>query len=427
MRKLLIKNGLIINPANSFEEIADLLIENGIVSSIAKEINDPHAQIINAKGYIVCPGLIDIHAHFREPGQTHKEDIISGSKAAAAGGFTSVLLMANTNPKTDSVQRLKNIQKKAELACINIYQESALTYDFKDMLVDMEALSKNGAIGFTNDGVPVMNTSLLRKAMIKAKELDTIIALHEEDNSLISNHGINESDVAKSLSLIGAPRVAEDVMVARDCMLALDTGAKIDIQHISSGVSVDFVRYIKSLGANVIAEATPHHFTLTEDDVKKYSTLAKMNPPLRTHEDREKIIQGLIDDTIEIIATDHAPHTKEEKETEFSKAPSGIIGLETALSLSVDQLVNTGRLSMSHMLSKLTINPSKHYKLDRGDISHGKVADICIFNPNEEYVVTDKFYSKSSNSPFINWKLPAKIKYTICSGKIVYSDSDLNK
>lgn len=423
MNKILIKNGLIINPATKFEKISDLLIEDGIVKEISTEISPcDQTQIIDAKGCVVSPGLIDIHVHFRDPGFTHKEDLFTGSMAAAAGGFTSVLLMANTNPKVDSVKTLEYIKEKAKDCPINIFQEAALTHDFKDKLVDMKSLKDSGAVGFTNDGVPVMSTKILREAMKIAKDLDVIIALHEEDNSLITTHGVNDGPVAEKLGLVGAPKAAEDLMVARDAMLALETGACIDIQHISSGNSVDFIRYAKSIGVKILAEATPHHFTLTEEDVLKYSSLAKMNPPLRTADDREKIIQSLIDDTIEVIATDHAPHTDEEKNVEFKKAPSGIIGLETALALSVSQLVKTNRLSMSHMLSKLTINPSNYYKLDRGDISVGKVADICIFNPDEEYTV-EKFHSKSSNSPFIGWKLFGKVKYTLCGGKIVYKEN----
>lgn len=423
MNKILIKNGLIINPATKFEKISDLLIEDGIVKEISTEISPcDQTQIIDAKGCVVSPGLIDIHVHFRDPGFTHKEDLFTGSMAAAAGGFTSVLLMANTNPKVDSVKTLEYIKEKAKDCPINIFQEAALTHDFKDKLVDMKSLKDSGAVGFTNDGVPVMSTKILREAMKIAKDLDVIIALHEEDNSLITTHGVNDGPVAEKLGLVGAPKAAEDLMVARDAMLALETGACIDIQHISSGNSVDFIRYAKSIGVKILAEATPHHFTLTEEDVLKYSSLAKMNPPLRTADDREKIIQGLIDDTIEVIATDHAPHTDEEKNVEFKKAPSGIIGLETALALSVSQLVKTNRLSISHMLSKLTINPSNYYKLDRGDISVGKVADICIFNPDEEYTV-EKFHSKSSNSPFIGWKLFGKVKYTLCGGKIVYKEN----
>lgn len=401
----------------------DILIEDDTVKRIEKNIqlNNEDFHLIDAKNCIVSPGLIDIHVHFRDPGLTHKEDIMSGAKSAAAGGYTTVLLMANTNPKIDNIKSLQYVQEKAKKAPINILQEAALTIDFKDELVDMDALHKAGAAGFTNDGVAVMNTNILRKAMIKAKELGTIIALHEEDNKLIGLHGINEGSVSNSLGLKGAPRVSEDVMVARDCMLALETGATIDIQHISSKNAVDMVQYAKSKGANVIAEVTPHHFTLTEDAVLEHSTLAKMNPPLRTYEDRERIISALADGTIDIIATDHAPHTPEEKSVEFSKAPSGIIGLETALSLTITELVRKNRLSLSQALSKLTSNPSTLYKLNKGDISEGKIADICIFNPNESYVV-DKFYSKSSNSPFIGQKLFGKVKYTICSGKVVYSD-----
>ena len=423
MTKLLIKNGRIINPASNLDEHMDILIEDDKVKRIEKNIqlDNEDFKLIDAKDCIVSPGLIDIHVHFRDPGLTHKEDIMSGSKSAAAGGYTTVLLMANTNPKIDNIKSLQYVQEKAKKAPINILQEAALTIDFKDELVDMDALHKAGAVGFTNDGVAVMNTNVLRKAMIKAKELGTIIALHEEDNKLIGLHGINEGSVSNSLGLKGAPRVSEDVMVARDCMLALETGATIDIQHISSKNAVDMVQYAKSKGANVIAEVTPHHFTLTEDAVLEHSTLAKMNPPLRTYEDRERIISALADGTIDIIATDHAPHTPEEKSVEFSKAPSGIIGLETALSLTITELVRKNRLSLSQALSKLTSNPSTLYKLNKGDISEGKIADICIFNPDESYVV-DKFYSKSSNSPFIGQKLFGKVKYTICSGKVVYSD-----
>lgn len=422
MSKILIKNGRVINPATNYDAISDILIIDDKVSLIEKNIVPKEEYInIDASGFIVSPGLIDTHVHFRDPGFTHKEDLITGSKAAAAGGFTSVLLMANTNPKIDSVKNLDYIIEKSRKVDINIFQEAALTYDFKDILVDMESLKSAGAAGFTNDGVPVMNTGLLREAMIKAKELGTIIALHEEDNSLIAEHGINSGNVSKSLGLIGAPRSAEDVMVARDCMLALETGATINIQHVSSGNSVDFIRYAKSIGVNVIAEATPHHFTLTEDAILDHLTLAKMNPPLRTDVDRKKILEGLVDDTIEIIATDHAPHTISEKSVEFTKAPSGIIGLETALSLSITELVKKKILSMPHMLSKLTINPSKYYNLDRGDISEGKIADLCIFDPDEVVVYND-FKSKSSNSPFIGRELYGKIKYTICSGKIIYMD-----
>lgn len=422
MNKVLIKNGKLINPATNFEGIVDISIQDGLIKEISPSISSDYFEyddIIDAKGMIVSPGLIDIHSHFRDPGFTQKEDLVSGAHTAAAGGYTTVILMANTNPKIDSIESLAYIQEKAKDCPINILQEAALTIDFKDRLVDMDLLHKAGATGFTNDGVPVMNTKTLRDAMLKAAQLDTVIALHEEDNSLIDNHGINAGPIADKLGLKGAPRVSEDIMVARDCMLALETGACIDIQHISSGNAVDFIRYAKSIGVKVFAEATPHHFTLTEDDVLEYGVLAKMNPPLRSAEDRERIIAGLIDDTIEIIATDHAPHTADEKNVDFTKAPSGIIGLETALPLAVTELVMKNRLSMIHMLSKFTSNPARYYKLNKGNIQVGKPADVCIFDPNQEYIV-EGFKSKSSNSPFLGRSLYGKVKYTIVGGNIVY-------
>lgn len=418
---ILIKNGKLVDPKSNTEDYLDIIIKDDKIYKIGKFEDDRNFEnVIDATDCIVSPGLIDVHVHFRDPGFTHKEDIETGSLSASRGGFTTVVCMANTNPIVDNEQTLDYILNKAKKSPINVLQTCAITKDFKGKeLVDMEYLLKKGAIGFTDDGLPIMDSDVVYDAMKKAKELGVTLSFHEEDPSLITTPGINEGIISKEFGLIGASSVAEDVMVARDCMLAIKTGCKINIQHISSKVSVEVVRMAKKLGGNIFAEATPHHFSMTEEDVLKYKTYAKMNPPLRTSEDKEAIIEALKDDTIEIIATDHAPHTFDEKNVLFQKAPSGIIGLETALSLGITNLVKNGHLSIMKFIEKMTINPARLYNLDSGYIKEGSSADIVIFNPDEE-VIYDKFLSKSSNTPFINQKLFGKVKYTICKGKIVY-------
>lgn len=418
---ILIKNGKLVDPKSNTEDYLDIIIKDDKIYKIGKFEDDRNFEnVIDATDCIVSPGLIDVHVHFRDPGFTHKEDIETGSLSASRGGFTTVVCMANTNPIVDNEQTLDYILNKAKKSPINVLQTCAITKDFKGKeLVDMEYLLKKGAIGFTDDGLPIMDSDVVYDAMKKAKELGVTLSFHEEDPSLITTPGINEGIISKEFGLIGASSVAEDVMVARDCMLAIKTGCKINIQHISSKVSVEVVRMAKKLGGNIFAEATPHHFSMTEEDVLKYKTYAKMNPPLRTSEDKEAIIEALKDDTIEIIATDHAPHTFDEKNVLFQKAPSGIIGLETALSLGITNLVKNGYLSIMKLIEKMTINPARLYNLDSGYIKEGSSADIVIFNPDEE-VIYDKFLSKSSNTPFINQKLFGKVKYTICKGKIVY-------
>lgn len=420
---ILIKNGRVIDPKSKRDEVLDIIIKGDKIFKIGKfEPTNEYKKIIDASNSIVSPGLIDVHVHFRDPGFTHKEDIKTGSMSAAKGGFTTVVCMANTNPIVDNKEILEYIKEKAKSSPINVLQSCAITKGFKgEELVDMKALKECGAVGFTDDGLPIMDSDVIYKAMLKAKELDVVLSFHEEDPSLITVAGINEGEISKKLGISGASNIAEDVMVARDCMIAIKTGAKVNIQHISSGVAVETVRMAKKLGANVYAEATPHHFSLTEEDVLTYGTNAKMNPPLRTEFDKNKIIEGLKDDTIEIIATDHAPHTYNEKNVEFAKAPSGIVGLETALALGITNLVKKGHLSMIKLLEKMTINPAKLYNLDCGYIKEGAVADLVIFNEDEIYKVND-FASKSSNSPFIGHKLYGKVNYTICRGNIVYED-----
>ena len=421
---ILIKNGRLIDPLSKRDEIVDILIEDGKIKKIGKiESNKKYGKIIDAKGYVVSPGLIDLHVHFRDPGFTYKEDILSGAKSAARGGFTTVVCMANTKPVIDNIETLQYVNEKSKEAVINVCHVASVTKSFRGKeLTNFEELLENGAVGFSDDGLPIMDTNMLYEAMKKAKELDVPISLHEEDSNFIETAGINDSEIAKRLGLKGGAKTcAENIMVARDCMVALETGAKVSIQHISSGVAVNTIRFAKSLGANVYAEAAPHHFTLTEEDVLKYKSLAKMNPPLRTQKDRQAIIEGLKDNTIEIIATDHAPHNIEEKNREFAACPSGIIGLETSLALGITSLVKENHLSLISLLEKMTINPAKLYNFDRGYIKEGAIADLVIFDENEKWIVT-AFDSKSSNSPFIGWELTGKVKYTISEGKIVYTD-----
>lgn len=420
---LLIQNARVMDPKTNTDKVADVLVEDGKIKEIGIVPVTDEMEIIDANGLILAPGFIDVHVHFRDPGQTRKEDLVTGSKAAAAGGFTTVICMANTIPKVDNVDTLTDILERAKELPIHVLQASAVTKNFNGRdLVDMEAMKEAGAVGFTDDGLPIMNAGVLKKAMEEAKRLNVPISLHEEDSSLVIKAGINKGKVSEELQFGGAPAVAEDTMVARDCMIALATGASVDIQHISSKNAVEMVRQAKAMGANVVAEATPHHFTLTEDAVKKYGTMCKMNPPVRTEDDRQAIIRGLQDGTIEIIATDHAPHTTEEKEAGIEKSPSGIIGLETALSLGITSLVKEGHLTMMKLLEKMTINPANLYHLDAGYIAVGKEADFVLFDENENYVVGDTFASKSCNTPFIGWELTGKVKYTICNGKVVYTD-----
>lgn len=420
---ILIKNGRVMDPESKTDERADILIDGDIIRKIGKNIDiEGSIEIIDAEGMIVCPGLIDVHVHFRDPGLTYKEDISTGSKAAARGGFTTVVCMANTKPPADNAETLEYIISEAKKSDINVLQTAAVTEGLSGIqLVDMENLKQCGAVGFTDDGFPIMDSDLVLRAMETAKKLNVPISLHEEDPSLVYNPGVNEGNAAEKLGIRGASRLAEDVMVARDCIIALETGARINIQHVSSGGSVDIIRYAKSKGADIFAEASPHHFTLTEEDVLKYKNNAKMNPPLRTEKDRMKIIEGLRDETIDIIATDHAPHSKEEKEKDFEKAPSGIIGLETALALGITTLVKNNYLTIMELLKKMTVNPAKLYGLNSGRVKEGANADLLVFHPDEMWVV-DEFYSKSCNSPFIGWELSGKVKFTICRGKIVYTD-----
>ena len=444
---LIIKNARVIDPASGFDEKAHILADAGKVVSIllacensiermdeASLIQEKEAQVIDAEGLIAAPGLIDVHVHFRDPGQTEKEDIMTGAAAAAAGGYTTVICMANTVPPIDTPERLAANLEKGSQTGIHVLQASTITKGMAgEELADLAALKEAGAACFTDDGKPLMNTELVLAAMRKAKELGMVLSFHEEDPRMITQQGINEGVAAMMLGLGSAPARSEAIMVQRDARFAQAAGARIDIQHVSSGLSVNIIRNAKAEGVDIWAEATPHHFSLTEEAVAKFGPNARMNPPLRSEIDRQAIIQGLKDGTIAMIATDHAPHTKEEKERPFQDAPSGIIGLETALALGITNLVEPEHLTMPELLAKMTCNPAACFSLDAGceeapekaagHLIEGGPADIVLFDPEEKWTVGETFVSKASNSPFVGAELTGKVKYTICSGKIVYQDA----
>ena len=431
---LLIKNGRIMDPATETEGVFDILIDGekivriglcGSLDEIAREsasmmeAGEEYTEI-DAGGCIVAPGLVDGHVHFRDPGFTYKEDIETGARAAARGGFTSVIMMGNTNPHMDNVDTIKDVLERGSKTGINVYTCGNVTMNMEGKeLVPMEELKEAGAVLFTDDGKPIMDAALMERACVKAAGLERVISLHEEDPSYISENGINAGEVAAELGLTGSPREAEISMVKRDIEIARKTGATIVVQHISAAESVELIRQARREWVKVFAEATPHHFTLTEDAVRKHGTLAKMNPPLRLESDRQAIIEGLRDGTIDMIATDHAPHSNEEKGKSFKEAPSGITGLETSLALGIRELVKPGYLSLMELLSSMSAKPAALYGLEAGAIRIGDNADLIIFNPDEEWVF-DKSLSKASNTPFLGERLPGKIFFTICRGQIVY-------
>lgn len=419
---MVIKNGLIINPGTHTSYKADLRIQNGIIDEISPDIPATSSdECLDAESLTIAPGLIDTHVHFRDPGFLHKETLHTGALAAAKGGFTSVICMANTSPAVDSVPVLQDILERSKNEKIRIFQTGTVSHGLKgESLTDMPKLKEAGACGFTDDGIPVTDAALCYQAMQAAAALDVPISLHEEDPAFIQNNGINHGNVSARMGLYGSPAIAEESLVARDCMLALRTGAHVVIQHISSKYSVELVRTFKNLGAHIHAEATPHHFSLTEDAVLSHGTLAKMNPPLRTETDRQAIIQGLADGTIDIIATDHAPHSAAEKEKPFPDAPSGIIGLETSLALGITSLVREGHLSLTELLEKMTVNPARLYHLPYGEIEKGRPADLLVFNPEERWIPKE-YLSLSSNSPFTGRELYGKVRYTICCGRLAYA------
>lgn len=413
---ILIHGGCVIDPENKSQRVADVVIEDGKIKGIGVFDNDgTYDQVIEASGLVVAPGLVDVHVHFRDPGLTYKEDIHTGAGAAAAGGFTTVVCMANTKPPVDSLKTLNHVIEEGKKTGIHVLAASAVTVGMKgEELVDMKALHEAGAAGFTDDGIPLMDEELLERAMRQAAVMNVPISLHEEDPSYIKENGINHGAVSDKLGIYGSPARAEETLIQRDILFALRTGAKVNIQHISSAGGVDMVRQAKRMGGAVWAEVTPHHFTLTEEAVLRYGTLAKMNPPLRTEEDRQALIRGLQDGTIDMIATDHAPHSAEEKSRGLEKSLMGVVGLETAFPVLYTKLVKPGILPLSKLVALLSDNPRRRFGLPQKQ-------DYSLWDLEETYTIDPtQFASMGKATPFAGMQVWGKCKMTIVEGEIVW-------
>ena len=420
--KTLLKNGTLIDYKTKTNEKKDILIENDKIIKIEKEINEKAEKIIDCTNLNIIPGMIDMHCHLREPGFEHKETIKTGSESAVAGGFTTICPMPNTKPTPDSAIILQKIIEEAKKVNLcNILPYASVTKGEKgEELVDFKELKKAGAIAFSDDGMPVVNSKMMREAILEADKLGTFVASHCEEKSVAAG-AINSGKVAEQLEVEGVLPEAEEIMAAREIVIAETNHVRAHICHISTKTTKDMVRDAKKRGVKIICETCPHYFTFTVEEVLKSGVNAKMNPPLREEKDRQAIIEGLKEGTIDAIITDHAPHAEEEKNKGLKEAPNGIIGFETALSAEIMNLIDTGDLDYLDLVRLTSCQPAQLLKIDRGSIEVGKVADITIFDPNEEYTYTkEMIVSKSKNSPFIGKKLKGRVQYTIVGGRVVY-------
>lgn len=428
--RILIKNGRLIDPATGVDETTDLLIEGDRIAALGAGRGGA-ATVIDAGGLIVAPGLIDIHVHFREPGQEEKECIATGARAAAAGGFTAVAPMANTKPPTEGRAGVAFVNARAKGAAVRIYPVATVTKGMAgEHLAEMAEAADEGAVAFSDDGKPLMHAGLMRRAISYAGMLGKPLLLHEEDLGLTDGGVMNEGETATRLGLPGMPREAEAAMIARDCLLANPkingVRGRIHVQHVSVREALPILKAAKADGVPVTCEVAPHHFTLTDAAVGAYDTNAKMSPPLRTAADVDALIAALIDGTIDCIATDHAPHTLEEKERTFSEAPFGIVGLETALGLSWSALVASGRMTPMRLIALLSANPARVLGLPGGRIAPGEPADLTLIDPKAEWVVDpDRFYSRGRNTPYAGAQLLARAAMTIVGGRIVMRDGEV--
>lgn len=420
--KLLIRGGRVIDPVGGMDAQMDILIENGKVSHMAANLDAPQVQVLDAAGLVVSAGLVDMHVHLRDPGLTHKETIPTGRAAAAAGGFTAVACMPNTKPAADSPETLRYILNTAKGPGARVLPIGALTVGERgEELTDAQALRAAGAVALSDDGMPVQSADVMRRGLMRAKDQGLTVLSHCEDGDMVKNYAVNEGAVSQALGIPGRPAIAEELMVCRDAMLAQETASPVHICHVSTAGSVEIIRRFKALGAPVTCETCPQYFSLTEEEVLKQGTMARVNPPLRTQLDVAAIIAGLRDGTIDAIATDHAPHAKEEKAKPLTDAPSGMVGLETALGATLTYLYHTGKLSLPDILRKMTAVPASILRLPYGRLAVDEAADITIFDPDEEWTVEpEKFRSMGRNTPYAGQRLKGKVKYTIVDGQVVY-------
>ena len=421
--RLLIKNGRVVDPKNGMDEVCDLLVVDGIIQKTGVSLEDSEAEVLDATGKIVAPGLVDLHVHFREPGLEYKEDIETGSRAAAKGGVTTVVCMPNTNPVIDNGPLVQYVMNRGkEVGLVNVLTTGCISKGQKSgELAEIGEIKAAGAVGITDDGRPVISSSLMRKALEYAKMFEIPVMSHCEDLDLVDNGSMNEGYMSTYLGVRGIPKSAESVAVTRDILIAEDVDGRLHICHVSTRNAVEAIRAAKKRGVKVTAETAPHYFSLTDSACDNFNTNAKMNPPLRDEDDIQAIIEGLQDGTLDAIATDHAPHHRDEKELEFDLASNGIVGLETSLALGVTYLVKTGKLTMSQLIEKMSLNPANIIGFDRGTLGEGKVADIVIFDTEEEFTVSvNDFVSKGKNSPYDWFKLFGRVDATICGGKLVY-------
>lgn len=420
--KLLIRQGRFIDPVGGIGGVMDILLENGRVAVIGSNVDPDGGEVIQAENLIVSSGLVDMHVHLRDPGYTHKETIETGRRAAAAGGFTAVACMPNTKPVCDDPQVVSYILQKAKTPGARVLPIGALTVgESGEVLTDASALRQAGAVALSDDGMPVQNANVMRDGLMKAGRQHLTVLSHCEDRDMVQNYAVNEGQVSRALGIPGRPAIAEELMVMRDAMLAEETGAAVHICHVSTAKSASIIRNYKHKGVPITCETCPQYFTLTEEEVQKQGTMARVNPPLRTKADVEGIIAALKDGTIDAIATDHAPHSGEEKAKPLEEAPSGMVGLETALAVTLTALYHTGKLTLSDILRKMTINPASILRVPYGRLAIGNPADVVIFDPDEVWEVQpERFLSMGRNTPFGGRRLKGKVKYTIVDGEIVY-------